>query len=98
MSADEYWFGDPSMIFAFQQAYMSKEKLALQKLWQQGLYFAQAIRCTIYFGKGKPPQYPEMPFKEENEQELAKDPEWVEKQRILVWNQFAKSLGIKEKK
>lgn len=65
MSADEYWFGDPNMIYAFQEAYMSREKLALQKLWRQGLYFAQAIQCTLHFGKGKPPEYPQMPFIEE---------------------------------
>lgn len=65
MSADEYWFGDPSMIYAFQQAYFEKQKLIIQGQWRQGLYFAQAIQSTIYFGKGKPPEYPKMPFYEE---------------------------------
>lgn len=92
-----FWHLTPKTIQVYFKAYRERRKIAIQDIWLQGKYMACAIASTISFSKGKPPQYPEMPFKEEDEQELAKDPEWVEKQRILVWNQFAKNLGIKEK-
>ena len=58
---------------------------------------ACAIASTISFGKGKPPQYPEMPFKEEDEQELVKDEKWLQAQRLKAFEHFKAILGRNKK-
>lgn len=58
---------------------------------------ACAIASTLQFSKQKPPPYPEMPFKEEDEQELAKDPKWLEAQRLRAFNHFMAILGKNKK-
>lgn len=58
---------------------------------------ACAIASTLQFSKQKPPPYPEMPFKEDDEQELAKDENWLKAQRLRAFNHFATILGNKKK-
>lgn len=43
MSVDEYWFGDPHLIFRFEQAYTNKQKLMQQNMWLLGTYIQSAI-------------------------------------------------------
>lgn len=64
-------------------------------MWKQGQYFAKAIQSTIYFGKGTPPEYPQMPFEEENDEELAKDDKWLESERLRAYNHFMAILNKK---
>lgn len=57
---------------------------------------ACAIASTLQFSKQKPPPYPEMPFKEE-EQELAKDETWLQAQRLKAFEHFKAILGKNKK-
>ena len=43
MTANEYWFADPSLIFNYEKAYENKRKLKEQELWLMGVYIQQAI-------------------------------------------------------
>lgn len=95
MTSDEYWFGDPSMIYAFQEAYTMRQKTRIQELWMQGQYFGCAIQSTISFKEGTRPKYPEMPFSKEVEEEMAHDEEWVKKEREKAFNHFAMILSRK---
>ena len=46
----------------------------MQDMWSLGAYFRRALMSTpVIMGSGKTVDYPEMPFNEEDEQELAKD-------------------------
>ena len=58
---------------------------------------ACAIASTLQFGKQTPPSYPEMPFKEEEEQELAKDENWLQAQRLKAFEHFKAILGKNKK-
>lgn len=58
---------------------------------------AYAIASTLQFSKQKPPPYPEMPFKDEDEQELVKDEEWLQAQRLKAFEHFKAILGRNKK-
>lgn len=47
MSADEYWFGDPSLIWSYQEAFNLRQKYDLQLAWTQGAYFRSALSSTL---------------------------------------------------
>nr|DAK85906.1 MAG TPA: hypothetical protein [Caudoviricetes sp.] len=52
-----------------------------------------AIASTLSFSKQKPPEYPEMPFQEEVDEELAHDEKWLQEQRLRAWNHFVTILS-----
>ncbi len=43
LTVDEYWFGDPSLIYHFERAYENKYKLKEQQMWLMGVYIQQAV-------------------------------------------------------
>lgn len=47
MSADEYWFGDPSLIYAYQNAFNLRQQYDLQMAWTYGAYFKSALSSTL---------------------------------------------------
>lgn len=47
MSADEYWFGDPSLIYSYQNAFNLRQQYDLQLAWTQGVYFKSALGSTL---------------------------------------------------
>lgn len=46
MSVDEYWFGDPSLIYNYQNVFEMKQRYDLQMAWVQGAYFKSALGST----------------------------------------------------
>ena len=46
MSSEEYWFGDPALIFNYQNAFNLRQKYDLQLAWTQGAYFKSALGST----------------------------------------------------
>ena len=46
MSSEEYWFGDPALIFNYQNAFNMRQKYDLQLAWTQGAYFKSALGST----------------------------------------------------
>lgn len=91
-----FWHLTPKTIQVYFKAYNKRRKIAVQDLWLQGKYFACAIASTLQFSKQRPPEYPEMPYQEEENEELAKDEDWIIKERIKAWESFRCALGIKK--
>ena len=46
MSADEYWFGDPHLIFAYEAKHKNQLKLHEQEMWLMGQYISRALECS----------------------------------------------------
>ena len=46
MSSDEYWFGDPSLIYNYENAFNKKQEYDLQMAWTMGAYFKSALAST----------------------------------------------------
>lgn len=88
-----FWHLTPKTIQIYFKAYNKRRQTAIQDLWLQGKYFACAIASTISFSKQRPPEYPPMPYEEENEKELASDEEWVKAQRARAWQHFVTLLS-----
>lgn len=88
-----FWHLTPKTIQVYFKAYKKRRQTEVQDLWLQGKYFACAIASTISFSKSRPPEYPEMPYQDEMEEELANDEEWLDKQRAMVWQHFTTLLG-----
>lgn len=92
----DFWELNPKTILVDFNAYAERQKeendRAVQLAWVQGLYFRAAIASTpspIGIAKGSLPKYPDMPNKEENYDDKAKDEEWVKAEKIRTWNFFA---------
>ena len=46
MTADEYWYGDPSLLYNYENAFVLKQKYDLQMAWTYGAYFKSALGST----------------------------------------------------
>lgn len=46
MSADEYWFGDPHLVYRYEAKYRNQMKLQEQQMWLMGQYVARALECS----------------------------------------------------
>ena len=70
MSADEYWYQDPSLIYVYQEAFALKQKYDVQMAWTQGAYFKSALASTLVWATlpektsdlKKMPKYEENPY------------------------------------
>lgn len=99
MTYDEFWHGDPWMV----RAYRKKWKLQLQKenrdMWQQGLYFYDAISSALSGFSKKPRGYMDKPLptfpqtKAEREAELKLEYQRTMNQLITM----AGRAGFKQK-
>lgn len=46
MSSDEYWFGDPSLVFNYDNSFKLRQMYDLQMAWTNGTYFKSALSST----------------------------------------------------
>lgn len=92
-----FWHLTPKTIQTYFKAYNKKRKMQIQDIWLQGYYFKWAIVSSLQFSKQKPPDYPEMPYKDEEEKELAKDENWLKRQREIAFNHFSALLSRNKK-
>ena len=46
MTSDEYWYGDPSLIYNYEHAFELKQKYDLQMAWTNGVIFKSALGST----------------------------------------------------
>lgn len=46
MTADEYWFGDPHLIYRYAKVFENKQKLEEQRLWLMGAYMRLALMSS----------------------------------------------------
>jgi hypothetical protein len=71
MSSDEYWFGDPSLIYNYQNAFDKRQEYDLLMAWTYGAYFKSALGSTQLWTTqpteksdwNKMPNYVECPVK-----------------------------------
>lgn len=70
MSVEEYWFGDPHLIYRFEQAYSNKRKIEQQNMWLLGTYIQSAISSVPLNVAGfiekqsQLSKYPECPYQD----------------------------------
>lgn len=68
MTPDEYWFGDPGLIYNYAEKYRIERTIRENELWAAGRYFQAALASTILIAgladkdvARKMPKYPETP-------------------------------------
>ena len=86
------------------EAYKRRVKEQQQLAWLQGAYFKQALQSSILICgladrqvANKMPKYPEMPYKEEVEQQKAQDEKWLQAQRQRAFAYFSTLLSRNKK-
>lgn len=68
MSVEEYWFGDPHLIFRYEERFNNQRKLKEQDMWLLGNYMIRAMESARFNVNGfieKSSQlipYPECPY------------------------------------
>lgn len=92
-----FWHLTPKTIQVYFKAYEKRRKIEIQDLWLQGRYFACAIASTLSFSKSKPPDYPEMPYQDEEEQEQKHSDDWMRMMRDARRNQLKRFLETNKK-
>lgn len=90
-----FWHLTPKTIQIYFKAYNKRRQTQIQDLWLQGKYFSCAIASTLQFSKQKPPEYPEMPYQDEDNEQLAQNEDWVKAQRQIAYDHFVKILSKK---
>lgn len=55
MTYEQFWYGDPWMVVAYEQAYMLRQRKINEQMWIQGAYVANAVTTALAnaFGKRK---------------------------------------------
>lgn len=96
MSYQEYWYGDVRSTFDYAEAYRLKKEQENERLWLQGMYFYEALKCSLAaFGKnlaGKSadncPKYRDKPYdlhkREKTEAEIEAEAE-AERKRARAY-------------
>lgn len=100
MTFDQYWYGDVWLSKVYLEADRVRKEQINQKLWLQGMYFYDAISCSLQnaFRKktDKPAVYPEKPYRifpmteAEKKAAAAAEAEEQRKRAIAYFNSFAK--------
>lgn len=89
----EFWSMTPRELKLELKAYEMREKNQLQKLWLLGKYFQIALASTpVAMGnpKGSLPKFPEMPYKEEQEEKI--NEKLLQKEREKAFSGFVSLL------
>ena len=53
MTYEQFWYGDPWMVRAFEQAYRLKQRKRNEEMWIQGAYIANAVSVALNNGFSK---------------------------------------------
>ena len=67
MTTDEYWLGDPHLLYLYEAAYINKRKMQEQEFWLMGLYVRAALQSSALNVNGfiqkkeQVMEYPECP-------------------------------------
>lgn len=96
MTYEQYWFGDPWMAKAFEDAYLLKRRVKNEELWLQGLYIYRAVHAIINsaFG-GRSEKYISNPIDFLPKTKAEKQRDVFEKRKKVI--NFFDSLMIKNK-
>ena len=53
MTYEQFWYGDPWMVKAYQQAFLLKQRKRNEEMWIQGAYIANAVSVALNNGFNK---------------------------------------------
>lgn len=78
MTEEQYWKGDPALLYNYEQVYITKRKLEEQKIWLIGAYIQQAVSSVPlnvngFIQKGSLGEYPDCPYIEEKGEPLSQE-------------------------
>lgn len=94
MTADEYWYGDPALLYRYENAYLNKQKLKEQDMWLMGTYIIRALEQSRLNVNGfieknsQLVEYPECPHAD-----LFQTKKELTKEQIEVLNEARTRLG-----
>jgi hypothetical protein len=94
MTADEYWYGDPALLYRYENAYLNKQKLKEQDMWLMGTYIIRALEQSRLNVNGfieknsQLVEYPECPHTD-----LFQTKKELTKEQIEVLNEARTRLG-----
>lgn len=84
MTPDEYWFGDPGLLYNYAEKYKTELKLKEDEMWMLGAYVKAALQSTILMAgladkktAHSMPKYPDTPPSKTNSN-AALTPEQIE--------------------
>lgn len=73
MTPDEYWFGDPGLLYNYAEKYKIERQIREDELWAAGAYVKAALQTTILMAgladkktANSMPKYPEKPSSQTN--------------------------------
>lgn len=47
MTYEQFWYGDPYMVKAYEDTYLLKRRVRNEELWLQGLYIYRAVHAVV---------------------------------------------------
>ena len=53
MTYEQFWYGDPWMVVAYEQAYMLRQRKTNEQMWIMGAYVANAVATALNNGFSK---------------------------------------------
>lgn len=89
MTYDQYWYGDPLMVWAFYKADKLRRERADEEAWLTGLYFLHALDAVVgnaFREKGQTPaEYPKEPHTQTRRKKLEAEKTEREKEQEALW-------------
>lgn len=97
MTWEQFWYGDPWMVRAFQDAYLLQRRVKNEELWLEGLYIYRAFRAVVAsaFG-GRNEKYITEPLDFLPKTRAEKEQEELEKKQKVI--NYLNSLIVREDK
>lgn len=104
MSPDEYWFGDPGLLYNYAEKYKIERQIREDELWAVGAYVKAALQSTILMAgladkktANSMPKYPEKPSSQTNSG-AALTPEQIELENKRAEAYFTELMRVHNRK
>ena len=52
MTYEQYWYGDPYMVKAYEDSYLLQRRVKNEELWLEGLYIYRAVHAVVASAMG----------------------------------------------
>lgn len=100
MTYDEFWFGDPTLVYWYRRKRDAEDRRENERAWLYGQYHYIGVATALtnaFRGKGKPPvDYPKQPFELKAVTETEK--EYRQKKALDESIKALEALGAKKRK
>ncbi|MBP5442292.1 MAG: hypothetical protein J6Y60_03545 [Treponema sp.] len=96
MTYEQFWYGDPWMVKAFEESYLLKRRVKNEEFWLQGAYIYRAVHAVVASAiGGRTEKYLTNPFDFLPKTKLEQAQEEHEKRMKII--RFFDSLIVKKK-